>query len=590
MQQDSVENTRTPAATNTDTDTDTDMPPGAATRRRDDGDLPRRKKTQKGPAIGLGPAGDIRKARELATYCRGPGWLEGEGSTDWKRASWCFRVFRPWLLCVFSPSVVSTHTHTYVTPDPFHTHTPNMLRVSTRASAKSVLKSPLRCAVASKSSVAKIAALGQSNIARVGQFQGVAAAAPAGNLFVQHAYRHFSSASIVRAPQVVKVPEMAESITEGTLSSFSKKVGEFIKEDELLATIETDKIDVEVNAPVSGTVTELLVAPDDTVTVGQEIAKIEPGAAPAGGAAPAAKKEEPAPKKEEAAPAPKKEEAAPAPKKETPAPKKEAPAPKKEAATPASKESTKSTSGKAPANINPFGNFARTEERIKMNRMRLRIAERLKEAQNTAASLTTFNEIDMSSLMEMRKLYKDEFIKKTGIKMGFMGAFSRASALAAKDIPAVNGAIENGHTMVYRDYMDLSIAVATPKGLVTPVVRNAESLTLLEIENEIANLGHKARDGKLTLEDMTGGTFTISNGGVFGSLFGTPIINMPQTAVLGLHGIKQRAVSVNGKLESRPMMYVALTYDHRMLDGREAVTFLRTVKELIEDPRKMLLM
>ncbi|ODQ46220.1 hypothetical protein PICMEDRAFT_24994, partial [Pichia membranifaciens NRRL Y-2026] len=387
----------------------------------------------------------------------------------------------------------------------------------------------------------------------------------------------------------VKVPEMAESITEGSLSSFSKSVGDFINQDELLATIETDKIDVEVNAPVSGTVTELLVSPDDTVTVGQEIAKIEPGAAPAGGAAPKkeAAKEEAAPKKEEA-PAPKKEEAAaPAPKKESaPAPKKETPAP----AASSPKDAAKSTAGKAPANINPFGNFARSEERIKMNRMRLRIAQRLKEAQNTAASLTTFNEIDMSSLMEMRKLYKDEFIKKTGIKMGFMGAFSRASALAAKDIPAVNGAIENGNTMVYRDYMDLSIAVATPKGLVTPIVRNAESLTLLEIENEIVNLGHKARDGKLTLEDMTGGTFTISNGGIFGSLFGTPIINTPQTAVLGLHGVKQRAVSVNGKVESRPMMYVALTYDHRMLDGREAVTFLRTVKELIEDPRKMLLM
>lgn len=395
-------------------------------------------------------------------------------------------------------------------------------------------------------------------------------------------FRSFSISSPLN--QVVKVPEMAESITEGTLSSFSKEVGQYIAQDELLATIETDKIDVEVNAPVSGTITELMVSPDDTVVVGQEIAKIEPGAAPEGAAAPAAPKKEetmkeetPAPKKEEA-PAPKKEAPASTPKKATPAPSSSSPA------------ATSSTSGKVPENINPFGNFSRSEERIKMNRMRMRIAERLKEAQNTAASLTTFNEIDMSSLMEMRSLYKDEFIKKTGVKMGFMGAFARASALAVKDIPAVNGAIENGETMVFRDYMDLSIAVATPKGLVTPIVRNAESLSVLEIENEISNLGVKARDGKLTLEDMTGGTFTISNGGVFGSLFGTPIINMPQTAVLGLHGVKQRAVVVNGKVESRPMMYVALTYDHRMLDGREAVTFLRTVKELIEDPRKMLLM
>lgn len=222
--------------------------------------------------------------------------------------------------------------------------------------------------------------------------------------------------------------------------------------------------------------------------------------------------------------------------------------------------------------------------------MRLRIAERLKESQNTAASLTTFNEVDMSNLMDFRKKYKDEFIEKTGIKLGFMGAFSKASALALKEIPAVNAAIENNDTLVFKDYADISIAVATPKGLVTPVVRNAESLSILGIEKEISNLGKKARDGKLTLEDMTGGTFTISNGGVFGSLYGTPIINMPQTAVLGLHGVKERPVTVNGQIVSRPMMYLALTYDHRVVDGREAVIFLRTIKELIEDPRKMLLL
>lgn len=228
-----------------------------------------------------------------------------------------------------------------------------------------------------------------------------------------------------------------------------------------------------------------------------------------------------------------------------------------------------------------------------MNRMRLRIAERLKESQNTAASLTTFNEVDMSSLMEMRKLYKDEILKKNGIKFGFMGAFAKAACLAMKDIPAVNAAIEGpngGDTIVYKDYVDISVAVATPKGLVTPVVRNAESLDVLGVEQAIADLGAKARDNKLTLEDMAGGTFTISNGGVFGSLYGTPIINMPQTAVLGLHGVKERAVVVNGQVVSRPMMYLALTYDHRLLDGREAVTFLKTIKELIEDPRKMLLL
>lgn len=278
------------------------------------------------------------------------------------------------------------------------------------------------------------------------------------------------------------------------------------------------------------------------------------------------KKEEP---KKEAAPA-----AAPA----APA----APAPKKAAPAPAPAAESK-----------PVQAGSRGETRVKMNRMRLRIAERLKESQNTAASLTTFNEVDMSSLMEMRKLYKDEILKKTGTKFGFMGAFAKAATLAMKDIPSVNAAIEGpngGDTIVYKDYVDISVAVATPKGLVTPVVRNAESLDVIGIEKAISDLGSKARDGKLTLEDMAGGTFTISNGGVFGSLYGTPIINMPQTAVLGLHGVKDRAVVVNGQVVSRPMMYLALTYDHRLLDGREAVTFLKTIKELIEDPRKMLLL
>lgn len=380
---------------------------------------------------------------------------------------------------------------------------------------------------------------------------------------------------------VVKVPDMAESITEGTLASFTKNVGDYVELDETIATIETDKIDVEVNAPVAGTITEFLAAPEDTVEVGQDLVKIEPGAKPEGSleaplAAPEPAKPAETPKQE----APKLE----APKKETPAAPKAAPAAKP--AAPAAK----APESKPVESAAPKLGFSRNEERVKMNRMRLRIAERLKESQNTAASLTTFNEVDMSSLLEMRKLYKDEFIKKTGIKFGFMGAFTKAATLAMRDVPAANGAIENGNTMVYRDYVDVSIAVATPKGLVTPVIRNAESLSVLDVEQEISNLGKKLRDGKITLEDMAGGTFTISNGGVFGSLYGTPIINMPQTCVLGLHGVKERAVVVNGKVEARPMMYLALTYDHRMLDGREAVTFLRTIKELIEDPRKMLLM
>lgn len=380
------------------------------------------------------------------------------------------------------------------------------------------------------------------------------------------------------ASQTVKVPEMAESITEGTLSEYLKEVGDFVNQDETIATIETDKIDVEVNAPVSGTITERLVEVEENVTVGQDLVKIEEGEAPAGGA-----KEEP---KEESKEEPKKEESAAPKKEEAPEPKKEeAPKPKKEEPKKEAKKETSKSGEEA-----TFTNFSRNEERVKMNRMRLRIAERLKESQNTNASLTTFNEVDMTNLMEMRKLYKDEFLDKTGIKLGFMGAFAKASTLAMKEIPSVGASIENNDTLVFRDYADISVAVATPKGLVTPVVRNAESLSILGIEKSISDLGRKARDGKLTLEDMTGGNFTISNGGIFGSLYGTPIINLPQSSVLGLHGVKQRPVTVNGQIESRPMMYLALTYDHRVLDGREAVIFLRTIKELIEDPRKMLLL
>ncbi|CDW94926.1 hypothetical protein [Sporisorium scitamineum] len=227
-----------------------------------------------------------------------------------------------------------------------------------------------------------------------------------------------------------------------------------------------------------------------------------------------------------------------------------------------------------------------------MSRMRLRIAERLKQSQNTAASLTTFNEIDMSNLMAFRARHKDRILKEKGVKLGFMSAFAKASAMALKDVPAANASIEGagfGDTIVYRDFVDLSVAVSTDKGLVTPVVRNLESMSLIEIEQAIADLGKKARDNKLTLEDMSGGTFTISNGGVFGSLFGTPILNLPGSAILGMHAVKEKAWVVNGKVEIRPIMVVALTYDHRLLDGREAVTFLVRLKQYIEDMPSMLL-
>ncbi|KZN86838.1 Dihydrolipoyllysine-residue succinyltransferase component of 2-oxoglutarate dehydrogenase complex [Penicillium chrysogenum] len=383
------------------------------------------------------------------------------------------------------------------------------------------------------------------------------------------------------ADSIIKVPSMAESITEGTLKQFSKQVGDFVERDEEIATIETDKIDVSVNAPESGTIKEFLVNEEDTVTVGQDLVKLELGAAPEGGKKDegAEKPKEPEPKesepKKDASPAPAEAEKPKEPEPQKAAPPKEAP-----------KAESKPQAAEQPA----LGD--REERRVKMNRMRLRIAERLKQSQNTAASLTTFNEVDMSSLMEFRKLYKDDILKKTGVKLGFMSAFSRACVLAMKDIPAVNASIEGpngGDTIVYRDYVDISVAVATEKGLVTPVVRNTEGKDLVGIEKAIADLGKKARDNKLTIEDMAGGTFTISNGGVFGSLMGTPIINVPQTAVLGLHAIKDKPVAVNGKVEIRPMMYLALTYDHRLLDGREAVTFLVKIKEYIEDPRRMLL-
>ncbi|PNS21342.1 Dihydrolipoyllysine-residue succinyltransferase component of 2-oxoglutarate dehydrogenase complex, mitochondrial [Sphaceloma murrayae] len=402
------------------------------------------------------------------------------------------------------------------------------------------------------------------------------------------------------AEKIVQVPQMAESITEGTLKQFSKQVGDYVEQDEEIATIETDKIDVAVNAPEAGTIKEFLVSEEDTVTVGQDLVKLELGGAPSGDSKAKSEPKEPASEKQETSSqpdggkedqAPKEETKAPEPKKEESKPAQESkpapPAPQQEK-KPAPKKDDKA---KPVPDQGPFGG-SREENRVKMNRMRLRIAERLKQSQNTAASLTTFNEVDMSALMEFRKLYKDEVLKKTGIKLGFMSAFSRAACLAAKEIPAVNASIEgpgSGDTIVYRDYVDISVAVATEKGLVTPVVRNAESMDLVGIEKAIADLGKKARDNKLTIEDMAGGTFTISNGGVFGSLYGTPIINLPQTAVLGLHAIKDRPVAVNGKVEIKPMMYLALTYDHRLLDGREAVTFLVKIKEYIEDPRKMLL-
>ncbi|KAJ3403199.1 dihydrolipoyllysine-residue succinyltransferase [Chytriomyces confervae] len=364
---------------------------------------------------------------------------------------------------------------------------------------------------------------------------------------------------------IVKTPPMADSITEGTLTKWHKSVGEYVARDEPIATIETDKVDVTVNSAESGIILEAFAKEGETVSVGSNLFKVNVNGSPSGASASA-----PA-----AAPTPK----AAAPKAATPAP---ASAPKPAAAA-APAPAAKTAAANVPAQV---GN--RVERRVKMTRMRKTISSRLKESQNTAASLTTFNEIDMSNLIEFRSKYKDAVMDKHGVKMGFMGAFIKASAQAMKDVPEINARIE-GDEIVYSDFVDISVAVATPKGLVTPVVRNCENMSILDCEKEISALGAKAKANGITIEDLAGGTFTISNGGVFGSLYGTPIINQPQSAILGMHATKDRAVVVNGQVVVRPMMYVALTYDHRLIDGREAVTFLVRVKELIEDPRRLLL-
>ncbi|HEV2079572.1 MAG TPA: 2-oxoglutarate dehydrogenase complex dihydrolipoyllysine-residue succinyltransferase [Allosphingosinicella sp.] len=420
----------------------------------------------------------------------------------------------------------------------------------------------------------------------------------------------------------VTVPTLGESITEATLGQWLKKPGDPVKADEPIASLETDKVAVEVPSPVAGTMGEQVVAEGDTVNVGSVIARIEAGERaaaspaestvaesdvnPAGPAeTPALKSDPMAPHAEEgedggnltlspavrrvvlehqldpskikgtgkdgrltkddvlAAAKEGKAKAAPAPAPPPPAP----PAPA-QAPTPAAGE--------------------RREERVRMTRLRQTIAARLKEAQNTAALLTTFNDVDMTAVMEARGRYKDLFEKKHGIRLGFMGFFVKAAALAARDVPSVNAKIE-GDEIVYHDYLDVSVAVSAPNGLVVPVVRNAQAMSFAEIEKTIADFGRRAKDGTLTMDEMKGGTFTISNGGVFGSLLSTPIINPPQSAVLGMHRIEERPVVKDGQIVARPMMYLALSYDHRLVDGREAVTFLVRMKEALEDPTRLLI-
>jgi 2-oxoglutarate dehydrogenase E2 component (dihydrolipoamide succinyltransferase) len=404
----------------------------------------------------------------------------------------------------------------------------------------------------------------------------------------------------------VKVPVLGESITEATLGQWLKKPGEAVAIDEPIASLETDKVAVEVPSPVAGIMGAYAVEEGATVNVGAVIGSIDagtgassPAVAPVVAAAAVAPMVTTTP-----APAP----AAEAENSDLPL----SPAvrrlvlelgidPSKIKGTGKDGRLTKedvvaaakgapAPSADAPVAATPTtqATGARQEERVKMTRLRQTIAKRLKSAQDTAALLTTFNDVDMSAVIEARATYKDLFEKKHGVRLGFMGFFTKAVALAARDVPAVNAKIE-GDEIVYHNYLDVSVAVSAPNGLVVPVVRNADAMSFAQIEKTIGDFGAKAKAGTLTMDDMSGGTFTISNGGVFGSLMSTPIINPPQSAVLGLHRIEDRAVVRDGQVVVRPMMYLALSYDHRLIDGREAVTFLKIVKEAIEDPTRLLI-
>jgi 2-oxoglutarate dehydrogenase E2 component (dihydrolipoamide succinyltransferase) len=376
--------------------------------------------------------------------------------------------------------------------------------------------------------------------------------------------------------KTIEVPTMGDSITEGTIVDIPVAPGEYVQPDEVVLVLETDKVSVDVRATEGGALVEVLGEIDDVVEVGSNLYRIDTDAdAPESASAPMPVTEETltpsaqAPPVAEAPPAAAAAPAAAAPPPAAAAPK--APPP--------------------PMVEAPVFLGQRSERRTKMSRMRQTVATRLKGAQNTAAMLTTFQECDMGNLMEMRKKYQDAFVAKHGIKLGFMSAFVLAATAALQEVPLVNAYIDDEtKEIVYRDYCDISVAVASPKGLVTPILRNTELMSFADVERNIAAYVEKAKNGTLTLDDMSGGTFTISNGGVFGSLMGTPIINLPQSAVLGMHATKMRAVvNEKGEVVARPMMYLALTYDHRLIDGREGVTFLKSIAEKVSDPSKLLL-
>ena len=411
----------------------------------------------------------------------------------------------------------------------------------------------------------------------------------------------------------IRVPTLGESVTEATIGRWFKKAGEAVAADEPLVELETDKVTVEVPAPAAGVLEEIRVKDGETVGVGAVLGSIKEGA---GGAKAAPAKAQPSPTGK------------PDQKTDTTKPIGAGPEPVAPRAAPAqaggvvlpSVRKLAAESGVSPGQVQGTGKDGRVmkgdmlaaiasgakpaapatarapsptsdaerEERVRMTRLRQTIATRLKEAQNTAAMLTTFNDVDMSAVMHMRSQYKDAFEKKHGVKLGFMGFFVKACVAALKEIPAVNAEID-GDELVYKNYYHVGVAVGTDKGLVVPVVRDSDALSIAEIEKTIADFGKRARDGKLKLEEMQGGTFTISNGGIYGSLLSTPILNAPQSGILGMHRIEERPIAVKGQVVVKPMMYLALSYDHRIVDGREAVTFLVRVKENLEDPARLVL-
>ncbi len=410
----------------------------------------------------------------------------------------------------------------------------------------------------------------------------------------------------------IKAPVFPESVAEGTVATWHKQPGEACSRDELIVDIETDKVVLEVVAPADGVIEEVLKGEGDTVESGEVVGKFKEGAA--GESKPAAKDDS---KKEESKPEEASEKPSEAPAKRSgdailsPAARKLA---EENNIDPDAVEGTgkdgrvtkedvqnhvdtgkssgaTSAPASKPAGDMPqvdVGSGERPEKRVPMTRLRASIAKRLVNAQQTAAMLTTFNEVNMGPVMELRKQYKESFEKRHGVKLGFMSFFTKAATEALKRFPAVNASID-GNDMVYHGYQDIGIAVSSDRGLVVPVLRDTDALGLVGIEKKIVEYGTKAKDGKLGIEDMTGGTFTITNGGIFGSLISTPILNPPQTAILGMHKIQERPMAVNGKVEIQPMMYLALSYDHRMIDGKEAVQFLVAIKEMLEDPARILL-